>query len=268
MNGSGKEISIKPIGTFFSSAEQPYQAPRQPDEQDRPGTIEIETAFVPGLKDLEGFDRIWLIFQFHHNENWKPLVLPPRGSSQKVGVFASRSPYRPNPLGISCVRLLEIHKNKLFILGADLLNETPIFDIKPYLVESDCFPNSRQGWLEGAENTKFQIHLSELSQKQFQWLAAHGENQILDFTQRQLEYFPTDSKRKRVKKIHDVANDQTYELSYRTWRIEFEMPRHPSQNIFVSQLYSGYSEMELASAEDPYLDKDQHRQFMATFSGL
>ena len=154
-------MNFTPIGTYHSEAKAPYEAARQPLERiQTQGEIVLESGqqFEQALEDLEGFERIWVIYVFHHNNHWKPKVLPPRGSDHKVGVFASRAPYRPNPIGISCVKLVKIVGLKITIEGTDLLDGTPVLDIKPYLPYADAFPESRTGWV--AEATKYNVNFS------------------------------------------------------------------------------------------------------------
>ena len=105
-----------------------------------------ETAF----RDLAGFDRIWLLFAFHRSEGWKPEVKPPRGG-RKRGVLATRSPHRPNAIGLSAVQLLAVEAACLRVRGIDLLDGTPILDIKPYVPYADAFPGSRAGWIDAVD---------------------------------------------------------------------------------------------------------------------
>src|SRR5688572_21498460 len=105
-------ITLNPIGTFHTDSKFPYEARRQAaaDSANSLGEIRLEPGqdFEQALEDLEGFERIWIVYQFHHNSEWKPKVMPPRGPRIKRGVFATRAPYRPNPLGLSCVRLVRV----------------------------------------------------------------------------------------------------------------------------------------------------------------
>ncbi len=102
---------------------------------------------VKVIQDLEGFDRIWLIFAFHLSEGWKSSVKPPRGGPKR-GVLATRSPHRPNSLGLSAVELVSIDNRTLHLRGVDLLDGTPILDIKPYVPYADAFPDSKAGWID------------------------------------------------------------------------------------------------------------------------
>ena len=144
---------MTPIGTFFGDAVYKYDAPRQGRLfAGHPGRIVLNSGmnFETALRDLDGFERIWVIFQFHENVGWRPTTrppVPPKGKD-RVGTFASRSPYRPNPIGLSCVRLLKIEGLTLYVDEADLLNETPVLDIKPYIPMADAFPDAKAGWVD------------------------------------------------------------------------------------------------------------------------
>ncbi|MBR6549004.1 MAG: tRNA (N6-threonylcarbamoyladenosine(37)-N6)-methyltransferase TrmO [Clostridia bacterium] len=105
------------------------------------------------LRGLEEFSHLWLIWEFSENlrEGWTPTVRPPRlGGNKRVGVFATRSPFRPNPIGLSCVKLIDIKHERegtvLYVSGADLMNGTPIYDIKPYIPLTDCKPEATEGY--------------------------------------------------------------------------------------------------------------------------
>ncbi len=105
------------------------------------------------LRGIEGYDRLWLIWQFSASvrEGWRPTVRPPRlGGNKRIGVFATRSPFRPNPIGLSCVKLERVDREgadapALLVSGADLMDGTPIYDIKPYAPYADAFPDVRAG---------------------------------------------------------------------------------------------------------------------------
>lgn len=121
------------------------------------------------LRGLEGFSHIWLIWGFHHNnrETWAPMVKPPRlGGNTRMGVFATRSPNRPNPLGLSSVRITRIENHKEFgpvihVSGVDLVDQTPIYDIKPYLAYTDSHPEASSGLFDNIEDNRLQVHFSE-----------------------------------------------------------------------------------------------------------
>ena len=141
-------MQLKQIGTIHSRFKKPEGALLQPVfAEDEMGTVEILPEFAAGLRDLDGFERIWLVYWFHVAPPARLRVVPFRDTVER-GVFASRSPCRPNPIGMSCVRLLRIEGNILFIGGVDALDGTPLLDIKAYVPEYDAFTCSRAGWLD------------------------------------------------------------------------------------------------------------------------
>lgn len=99
------------------------------------------------IQDLSGFDRLWLIFAFHLSQGWKSSIKPPRGGPKR-GVLATRSPHRPNSIGLSAVELLTIKGRTLHLRGVDLLDGTPVLDIKPYVPYADAFPDAKAGWID------------------------------------------------------------------------------------------------------------------------
>lgn len=105
------------------------------------------------FRDLAGFERIWLIFAFHRSEGWKAQVRPPRGGGKR-GVLATRSPHRPNAIGLSAVELVAVEERALRVRGVDLLDGTPILDIKPYVPYADAFPDSHAGWIDALDATQ------------------------------------------------------------------------------------------------------------------
>ena len=123
------------------------------DYQPASATIELFEDLVPAiaLKDLEGFDWIWVIAWLHLNERWNPTVMPPRGPRVRRGTLATRAPHRPNPIGLSAVKLLNIEGATLHVEGIDLLDRTPILDIKPYVTYCDAFPDAYCGYVSDME---------------------------------------------------------------------------------------------------------------------
>ena len=153
--------TITPIAYIKSDFKEKFGIPRQ---SGRAPNLQAEIVFYPeyavaeALREIEGFSHLWLIFDFSkaHRDGWTPTVRPPRlGGNKRVGVFASRSPFRPNHLGLSCVRLLRVEKGangcSLIVSGADLLDGTPIYDVKPYLPFADCHPEAVGGYADGVK---------------------------------------------------------------------------------------------------------------------
>lgn len=160
--------SIKPIAYIRNDFPDKFGIPRQ---SSLINTLKAEIVFEPeyrnpeAFRGLEDYSHIWLIWGFSENmkSNWTATVRPPRlGGNTRMGVFATRSPFRPNPLGLSSVRLesIELHSEHgpiLHILGADLMNGTPIFDIKPYLPYADSHPEASEGFAGPLKNYSLRI---------------------------------------------------------------------------------------------------------------
>ncbi|MFA6836724.1 MAG: tRNA (N6-threonylcarbamoyladenosine(37)-N6)-methyltransferase TrmO [Fibrobacteraceae bacterium] len=260
-------ISFEPIGIFHSRASYKYEVPRQGVFfKGHPGRIDFSPHknFEEALRDLEGFERIWLIFVFDKNEGWRPMARPPVPplNRDRVGVFASRSPYRPNPVGLSCVKLLKIEGLSLFVDEADLLDGSPILDIKPYIPKADAFPDAKAGWVDSQSQEAWKIFASEEFKKESDWIAEACGLDILSFAECQLMNSPFDSSRRRVKVD---ARNQKAELAFRTFRLDFSFDAS-KRDITLLQIRSGYSAEELASSEDPYSDKELHLAFLSHFA--
>lgn len=156
-----RNFTVTEIGVAKTPLQHRRDAPCQPQVQGGvQGYVDVHEQFMPAMADLEGFDRLWLLYVFDRNEGYRLTVQPPRGPKQKRGLFATRAPHRPSPIGITCARLLTIEDNRLYLSDLDLLNGTPIIDIKPYLPVTDSFFGVRTGWvrevdeLEAAEEVK------------------------------------------------------------------------------------------------------------------
>ena len=143
---AGPSYTVQPIGVVHSPYREPEGMPTQSGRDETPATVEIDPAYAEGLSDLEGFERIWLVC-WHHRARPCRLKVTPHMDSRPRGLFATRAPSRPNPIGISPVRLVAVRGNVLEIRGCDLLDGTPVLDIKPYAPQFDAFEGSRVGWL-------------------------------------------------------------------------------------------------------------------------
>ena len=148
-------MDMRPIAHIKSDFSEKFGIPRQSglvEELTASVVFEPEYRDPSALRGLEGFSHLWLIWEFSRSQGWSPTVRPPRlGGNKRLGVFASRSPFRPNPLGLSCVRLVEVRQDRalgpvLVVAGADLLDGTPIYDVKPYLPYADCKPDAVGGF--------------------------------------------------------------------------------------------------------------------------
>ena len=147
-DGSMNEIKYKPIGVIHSPFKEPKGTPIQPaGAKGTKGTVEIFSEYAEGLRDIEGFSHIILLYHFHLSKGATSIVKPFM-DNETHGVFAMRGPSRPNPIGISVVRLVRVEGNVLHIQDVDIVDGTPLLDIKPYIPEFDIREVKRIGWLE------------------------------------------------------------------------------------------------------------------------
>ena len=160
------------IARMHSDFDQKFGIPRQSGlVEELESTIVFEPEFrnADALRGLEGFSHLWIVWEFSkaRRETWSPTVRPPRlGGNQRLGVFATRSPFRPNPIGLSCVKLVGVEQHPEFgpvirVAGADLLNGTPIYDVKPYLPYADCKPDAVGGFASAPKEADLSVHIPE-----------------------------------------------------------------------------------------------------------
>lgn len=148
-------FSYRPIGFLHSPYTRRIDAPHQGTVVEGTESGEVATATLElqdwleqsVLQDLAGFERVWLIFAFHRSDGWISTVKPPRGGPKR-GVLATRSPHRPNAIGLSAVELVKVKGRTLHLRGVDLLDGTPVLDIKPYVPYADAFPEAKAGWID------------------------------------------------------------------------------------------------------------------------
>ena len=252
-----ESLEVSPIGIVYCEQNQPTDSPRQASLAfDSKGYLELNSDIpLESLEDLNGFERVWLIYRFHENQNWKPKVRPPRGE-EKRGVFATRSPYKPNFLGLSCVKLEKIEGRKVYFSEHDLLDQTPVFDIKPYIPYADSFPLARAGWIESLE--AFEVTIEPDALEPLLWLEKRLSKPLIQTLKSQLSFEPTNSKIKRVREL----SSNGYVFAYRTWRFEFKID---NLSLRIFKVSSGYSDLEMDDENDPYQDKNIHREFNKRF---
>lgn len=158
---------MKKIAVIHTDFPEKFGIPRQSGLAETYGVITFEKAFrdPSAVRGLDGFSHVWLLWEFSENVDagWSPTVRPPRlGGNTRMGVFATRSPFRPNPIGLSCVKLESIDLDgenapRLVVRGADMVDGTPIYDIKPYLPHADCIPTATGGF--SASLTEYCLHV-------------------------------------------------------------------------------------------------------------
>lgn len=262
-------LVCKPIGVVRSPFRELAEAPRQPRAAEGvSGRIEL----VEGLglddavADLVGWDYVWVVFWFHRTQHYKPKVLPPR-SERKRGVLSTRAPHRPNPIGLSVLRLVKVEGLVLHIEDLDLVDGTPVLDIKPYVPWTDAIPSARTGWLEPPEGRKpggerpadprptWPVHLTSDAEAQLAWLASRGLE--VDLRGRLLQALALGPQPHAYRRIKRDA--QGLRIAVKEWYARFETRTEDGvEAIWVTRLESGRREEE---------EDDVHRAFRATFYG-
>ncbi|MBO5689097.1 MAG: tRNA (N6-threonylcarbamoyladenosine(37)-N6)-methyltransferase TrmO [Lentisphaeria bacterium] len=258
--------SIEPIGIFRCGEQYRYETPRQGVFAENEGVIELAPGhcFEQAAADLNGFSRIWILFLFHLNETWNVQVRPPVApDKRKIGVFATRSPHRPNRIGMSCVELISVEGLQVRVKNFDLLDRTPVIDIKPYIPRADAFPDAETGWLAAAVSDGYEVTFTPEMQVQAANLLACGGPDLQRFCRVQLVHAPLNRERKRLY----ACEDGSWEIGFRTWRIRFSAAE-AAKKVRVLGIRSHYLPEELApGTADPYQDKDLHRAWQLVMGG-
>jgi tRNA-Thr(GGU) m(6)t(6)A37 methyltransferase TsaA len=251
------ELRLEPIGVVHSPFRERREAPRQPAAaREVRGTIELfpGRGFEYAIEDLESFSHLWVLFWFHLNEGWRPKVLPPRSKTRR-GVFATRAPYRPNPIGLSVVKLEGIEGLRLEVSGIDILDQSPVLDLKPYVAYTDSLSDTTSGWLDERDPIEpYRVEFSELAVEELRFLEDFGVT-LRDAIVRVLELGPEQHPYRRIKKEGDELV-----LAVKDWRARF---RVDGRCILVLGMTSGYRPKQLALDANPALDP--HRAFVERF---
>ena len=239
MSLQSESLQLQSIGILKSLQDYKYQLPHQPDgEQIIQGVVELRQGhnYDVGLRDLVGFDRIWLLWWFHRNKNWRPTTLPPQGRTGRKGVFSTRSPYRPNPLAVSCVELIKIEGHKLYVGPHDLLSHTPILDIKPYLPDFDSFPDSQCGWYDDmksdlASNTPWTVSFNpeteSFLQNEENFSSPIEGRALRAKVEKTLSLDPHPHRTRRIARFQDA-----YRMSCGDWRVFFQIEDPNEVQVF------------------------------------
>ncbi len=278
-------LTIQPIGFIRSPKREKVEAPRQGLGAGA-ATLEIAPEFTQGLEHLDGFERVWLVFWFHLVDgpprSW--MVLPPR-STLKRGVFATRSPHRPNPLGLTAARLVRREGCTLFLDDVDLVDGTPVLDLKPYLAYADAFPQARAGWLDeereraallhGPEPLRASAHgdgaaaqaatpldplpvwaveFAPAAEQALAWLTERGV-ELREPVARLLALGPQPHPYRRIKRAGPALV-----FAHKEWRVRFTLQ---GRALRVEEISSGYREEALLEEQGPVLDL--HRAFVGRF---
>ncbi len=261
-------IELSPIGCIRTPFREKAEAPRQATVASGvAGRIELlpNRGFEDALSDLELWPRIWVIFLFHLDPKYRPKVQPPR-SDVKRGVFSTRSPHRPNPIGMSAVRLVKVSGLVIDVLDVDMVDETPVLDVKPYVPYADAFPDAESGWLDPGEpagsggsakdpKAAFEVRLEPLAEAQVAWLGERGSD-LEARLRTALALGPEPHAYRRIKALGNGIS----QIAVKSWRAQF---RVDGTTVFVARVSSGYRPRDLA--EGAALDLDLHRAFVATF---
>jgi tRNA-Thr(GGU) m(6)t(6)A37 methyltransferase TsaA len=269
---SSSLLTLEPIGVVHSALQSKAEAARQPAAATG-ATARIELYpgrnFEHALDDLTGWERIWVLFWFHLNSSWRPKVLPPRSASGRKGLFATRSPHRPNPLGLSVVRLERIDGLTLHVRDVDMVDGTPVLDIKPYVPYTDAYPDSAMGWLHGEAAVvrgrtpadpvaAWNVHFEPLAAEQAAWIEARIGLALRGRIADTLRLGPQPHAYRRIRR-----DGPDYRLKVKEWRVRFVVEQRDLRVLAIS---SGYRPAEIArsagSVEDPLA---VHRDFRAAW---
>jgi tRNA-Thr(GGU) m(6)t(6)A37 methyltransferase TsaA len=250
---------FEPIGVVRSPFTERAEAPRQAAAaRDVAGRIELFAGrgFEDALEGLDGWEYAWVVFVFHRNveegRGWKPKVQPPRAEG-KVGVFATRSPHRPNPIGMSVVRIERVECLVVHVRDLDVLDGTPVLDLKPYVPYADAYPEARSGWLEVRDpRSAWEVTFSPEATAELAWLLERGVD-LREGIASVLALGPQPHAYRRIRKHGDGMR-----LAMKEWRADFQVDE---KRILVRGLRSGYRAKQLAT--DPALEV--HRAFTARF---
>lgn len=234
LDARAAELVVRPIGVVCSPFKELAEAPRQPRAAEGVRAhIELfeKRGYEDALSDLEGWEHVWVLTWLHRATGWRPMVLPPR-SERKRGVFSTRAPRRPNPIGLSVVRLVSVvpHERRLEIADVDMIDGTPVLDLKPYVPWTDAIPASKTGWLAppggalpGGERPadprpSWRVELTATAAEQLAWLRARGvdiERRLVDA----LSLGPQPHAYRRIKK----QPDGTHRISVKDWYARFRV---------------------------------------------
>lgn len=252
---AARPITMIPIGHVRSPLGDKASAPRQPSEAAGiHGTIELcaGRGLEDALSGIEDWDHLWVVFVFDRAEGYRPKVLPPR-SKERRGVLGTRSPHRPNPIGLSVVRLERVEGLVLHVSGLDLLDGTPVLDLKPYVAYTDSVPDAKSGWLGADPGPRWTIRFEPAAQQALAWLAERGEAELGGRLETLLSTGPEPHAYRRIRLLEDGRR----EIATRAWRARF---RVEGREVVVEGIHSGYRPKQLASPSSEELAL--HRAFV------
>lgn len=231
-----------------------HAAPHQPAAgPELTATIELFSGrnFEHALDDITTWPFIWVLFWFHHNSGWRPKVQPPR-SPRRRGVFATRSPHRPNPIGLSVVRLDAVLGLRLRISGVDILDGTPVLDIKPYVPHVDIVDGAQGGWFQEDPVVEFDVVFAPGAARAMAYLSEVWGIKLEGRIRQALRFGPEPRPYRRIRQTKTGCV-----LALKDWRAEFETSGH---EIRVLRIQSGYAPRQLLDLEREELIA--HRAFL------
>lgn len=253
--------SLTPIGVIRTPFPDKASAPRQPAAaRGVKGRIELysDGRFEHAVADLDSFRYIWVIFLFHRSRGWRAKVLPPR-SPERRGVFATRAPHRPNPIGMSLLRLERIDGTVLHVVDVDMIDDTPLLDIKPYLPYADSAAIADHGWLDDPTRGNadpagsFDVSFSPRAAEQIAFLRDRCRVDIELRVRTALALGPSPHPYRRIKK-----DGEGFRLAVQEWRVSFVVA---GKAVLVEKVTSGYKPSQLFT--DPALGV--HRAYAEAF---
>jgi tRNA-Thr(GGU) m(6)t(6)A37 methyltransferase TsaA len=264
-------LTLAPIGVVRSPFTDRRSTPRQPAAaRGVAGTIELldHAEYEHALSDLADWSHVWVLFWFHLNEGFRPRVQPPR-SAQKRGLFATRSPYRPNPIGLSVVRLERVEGRVLHVLDVDMIDGTPVLDLKPYVPYTDAAFDANSGWLESDPPSprdpgpRYRVLWSERASVQLDWLAQRTDLPLRALSEQALELGPAPHPYRRIK-----ASGDHLRLGVKDFRLRFVVE---GSDVRVLAIDSGYRRRVLDDPRAVATERtplDVHRAFVAEFGAV
>ncbi|MBK7584939.1 MAG: tRNA (N6-threonylcarbamoyladenosine(37)-N6)-methyltransferase TrmO [Myxococcales bacterium] len=261
MSDESPRLALEPIGIVRSPFTEPSSAPRQPAAA---RGVEARIELTPGrgfefaLSDIETWRYLWVLFWFDRAEGWRAKVRPPR-SRQRRGVFATRSPHRPNPIGLSVVELVRVDGLTLHVRDVDMLDGTPVLDLKPYVAYTDAVADAGAGWLKAEAQQdpgpRWEVSFAPRAAEQATFLASRYDLDLTAPVTAALALGPAPHPYRRIKRAGDA-----FSLAVKDWRARFTVE---GSNVTVLGFATGYRARELSASTD--LALEPHRSFVEVF---
>ena len=261
-------LDLTPIGYVRTALGSKVEAARQPRAgRGAAGRIELLAGhnFEHALTDLDAWDYIWVLFWFDRNAGWRPKVLPPRSRTGRKGVFATRSPHRPNPLGLSAVRLLRIEGLTLHVRDLDMLDGTPVLDLKPYVPYTDAIGGAGSGWLERDAGeappdpiAAYAVEWSAIAAEQALWVEQRTGLPLRERATATLTLGPEPHPYRRIRR-----GPAGFTLAVKEWRLRFAVA---GRAVSVTTVTSGYRAAQIAARAGASAELAAHREFRARWS--